>query len=379
MENEVSIGFVGDFAPIGKVEKLIEGGTFENGFGEIKELFDKSDFTIPNLEAPLTTEKIGIKKTGPGLKASPKSTLLLNYLGCNVVATANNHFLDFGNQGFLDTHNNLRDAGIRTVGSGNNVREASRPLVIEQNGIKIGVINAAENEWATTMGEEPGCNPLDEVNLYRTTSELKGEVDFVVSIIHGGHEFYSLPSPDFKKKMRFLVDIGSDAIIAHHTHVISGYEIYRNAPIFYGLGNFCFDLKGKNNANWNTGMHVNLIFSKGKSLTHALKFFKQNWLSGEITLLEAEEEKAVLDRINELNNLIENDVALKDSFDKYCKERLKITLARMQPYSNRYLIALFNKGLLPNLFKTKKALLFLNLIRCESHREVLLSNLKDQI
>ena len=58
-----------------------------------------------------------------------------------------------------------------------------------------------------------------------------------------------------------MVDLGADAVLSHHTHAFSGYEIYNTKPIFYGLGNFLYDWPGKINGKWNTGYTVKLLLS----------------------------------------------------------------------------------------------------------------------
>ena len=58
-------------------------------------------------------------------------------------------------------------------------------------------------------------------------------------IVHGGHECYNLPSPRMQKQYLFYADQGADIVVGHHTHCISGYEVYKGVPIYYSLGNFC--------------------------------------------------------------------------------------------------------------------------------------------
>jgi poly-gamma-glutamate capsule biosynthesis protein CapA/YwtB (metallophosphatase superfamily) len=65
-------------------------------------------------------------------------------------------------------------------------------------------------------------------------------------------------------------DAGANAVIGHHTHIISGHEVYKEAPIFYSLGNFCFDWEGLRNLPWNKGMIVRLGFEKGKKISKYL-------------------------------------------------------------------------------------------------------------
>ena len=79
--------------------------------------------------------------------------------------------------------------------------------------------------------------------------------------VHGGNEFYHLPSPRIKELYRHYINIGADAVISQHTHAYSGYEVYEGKPIFYGLGNFIYDWPGKVNSSWNKGYVVRLNIS----------------------------------------------------------------------------------------------------------------------
>src|SRR5690554_8220427 len=78
--------------------------------------------------------------------------------------------------------------------------------------------------------------------IYNTNQikEAKATHDKVIVIIHGGHEYYNLPSPRMQKQYRFYAEQGADIIISHHTHCISGKEVYKGVPIYYSLGNFLF-------------------------------------------------------------------------------------------------------------------------------------------
>ena len=104
--------------------------------------------------------------------------------------------------------------------------------------------------------KNPVVIPLIRSAVFYAIEEAKKKADFVVVIAHGGHEHYNLPSPRMKKWYRFFVDAGAHAVVGHHTHIISGYEVYKDAPIFYSLGNFCFDWEGLRNMEWNNGMLV---------------------------------------------------------------------------------------------------------------------------
>jgi poly-gamma-glutamate synthesis protein (capsule biosynthesis protein) len=242
------------------------------------------------------------------------------------------------------------------------------------NGIKIAFLNFAENEWSTTFGDKAGANPIDPVLNYNQIVEAKSIADKVIVICHGGHEMYNLPSPRMKKLFRFYVDSGADAIVNHHTHVMSGYEVYKGAPIFYSLGNFLFDSPHQRKAKWNKGMSLVLEISE-KSISFKIYTFSQCDNAPVLILHKGITAQEVVKEIELLNLTIADDTLLEKSFNKYVKENIKQYSYYIEPHGNRYLNALRNRNLFPSLWSKQKKLYLLNLIRCESHRDVLLSML----
>lgn len=204
-------------------------------------LFYQSDLNIVNLEAPVTTSNSKILKTGPHLKVNEESTLdVLKVLEIDVVTLANNHLLDYDEQGVKETIEFCGKNSLKTVGGGMNLKEASKTLFIETKEGRIAIVNFAENEWASATEHTAGANPMDLIDNANQIKEAKEEAIYVFVIVHGGHEYYNLPSPRMQKQYRFDAEQGADIVIGHHTHCISGNEVYNSTPIYYSLGNFLF-------------------------------------------------------------------------------------------------------------------------------------------
>ena len=371
----MKIGFTGDFCPWLRIENEFKSDNWQPLFKEVKPFFDANDLNILDLECPLTISNEKISKTGPHIKAHPVTAAILNHLNCKVVATANNHFKDYGWEGMRQTYEALSKHNISWFGSGANLDEASKTFYWKKDDITIGFINVAENEWTTTSGTEPGCNPIDLATIFNQIQEAKKKADFIVVIAHGGHEHYELPSPRMKKWYRFFVDAGADAVIAHHTHIISGYEIYKDSPIFYSLGNFCFDWNGLRNLPWNKGMLVRLCFEKNKPITFEMEFVSQNNDTVGISVMNEIEKKSMLEHLEKLNVIIADDALLADEFNKYVASWKPIMNTWIQPYKGKIMAALYKRGLLPSIITKKKKLLYTNLIRCEAHRDILLQSI----
>ncbi|MCK6611991.1 MAG: CapA family protein [Bacteroidia bacterium] len=376
----IKLGFVGDFCPIGRTEKLNSIQKLNDAYGEILPLFVANDLNLINLECPLTNSENRIKKTGPHIKAKPATIEILNYFNCKLVTTANNHFMDFGIKGSNETYSVLGGNKINWIGSGSNIEEAANFSIQSIKDMKIAFFNMTETEWTTTSGAEAGCNPLDLPRALLTIKKAKESgADKVIAILHGGHEHYPYPSPRMKSQYRFMIDAGADAVVSHHAHIISGYEVYKGCPIFYGLGNFIFDWPDLRNSDWNKGLFLNLFVEPNKPITFKYTFFHQNNENVGVFPLNDEESANEEIKLTLINEIIADDDKLNDYFAEYCKKEALTMLQRLQPYKSRVMTALFRKGLLPDLMGKEKRKMIKAIVQCEAHRDVLLNTLKHHI
>lgn len=144
---------------------------------------------------------------------------------------------------------------------GPNIKEATKPLIVTVNDLRVAILNFAENEWSTAGPDKAGASLLDLIDNYYRIHEAKQKADFLLVILHGGNEYYPFPSPRMKKTCRYFVDIGANAVICHHTHVPSGLEIYQDAPIVYSTGNLLFDWPERKPEDWCKGYIIELIIN----------------------------------------------------------------------------------------------------------------------
>ena len=241
----------GDFYPQAQAAKKLNG--------EISPMIKESDFSIVNFESPVAEgHEAPIEKLGPNLRCTEKAVEAVKWAGFDAVTLANNHIFDYGSEGVENTLRVCRAAGIGTVGAGMNLQEASQTLYTQKGEETLAVINCCENEFSIATDETAGANPLNAVRQYHAIREARQKADYVLVIVHGGHEQFQLPSPRMKETYRFFVDAGADAVVNHHQHCYSGYEVYRGKPIFYGLGNFCFEPIKNMAQNWHEGYMVRI-------------------------------------------------------------------------------------------------------------------------
>jgi poly-gamma-glutamate capsule biosynthesis protein CapA/YwtB (metallophosphatase superfamily) len=352
---------------------------------KVEELFEFSDYRIVNLESPLTPNEPNneILKTGPHLRSSAETMLpYLKKLKVDMVTLANNHILDYGAKGLNDTFNSLQANQISYIGAGNNLMEASKPLSIKKNSMKIAILNFAEREWSIAEKDKPGANPLDIIDNVNQIKTAKTANDKVVCIIHGGHEYFHLPSPRMVKQYRFYAENGADVIVGHHSHCIGGFELYKNVPIIYSVGNFLFTLPSAHE-EWYTGLLAQLKIEKEKSVSVELHPVRQSKEGFKTVLLQDEEKSKVFQQQKKINEIILNKDTLQQSWDKFLQNNSRIYLNSFSPTNaicNRYLKAAFYHLRIGNLFINKQYLkLILNLIRCESHADVLESTIKRKL
>lgn len=375
--NDIRILVTGDLCPINRIEKLALGKNFAAVFNDYIDILHGNDLNITDLECPLTNSKSARPKIGPHQKARSECIEILNYANINLAALANNHIMDYGSQGAKETIDLCNENKINIVGIGKDIEEASKPFTKRIGSKEVAILNLADNEFLVAPDRSLMCNQLNPVQVFYDVTEARKKYDYVIVIIHAGNEFYELPSPRTKKLYRFIVDAGADAVVAHHTHVSSGYEIYKSKPIFYSLGNFIYDWVGKANAGWNIGYAVRLVLSD--SIEFEILPLKQGGLNPGIYQLHAEEKEAFLNEINRLNQIICDDRQLEINFQNYCTSVFPMYDAFIEPHFGKYIAAARKRHFFPKLITKRKRLLLLNLARCDSHRDVfvrMLSNLE---
>lgn len=360
----------GDYCETFRVKECVANGDYSRIFGKIKDTISKMDYSIVNFEFPIVCDEKRTQKVykcGPTLRGSLSSVDALKYVGFNCCTLANNHILDQGADCCLDTKKILQEAGIDTVGAGDTLTSAGNVLYKHIGDITLAIINCCEHEFSIAHSDSPGANPLNAVHQYYKIKEARENADFVVVIVHGGHEHYQLPSIRMKETYHFFIDAGADAVINHHQHCYSGYEVYNKKPIFYGLGNFCFDWEGRIDGIWNEGFFLVLNLRKEKEIDYEIIPFKQ--CGKNVGIYPLEDDTSFHSTIEKLNNIIKSDSKLSAHNKAYYLTEESSILNKYEPYNNRVLRRLYGMGILPSVTTKKQLLAIWNYIECESHRD----------
>ena len=162
------------------------------------------------------------------------------------------------------------------------------------------------------FGEGITMKVKEEVNKNKKKSEQG---------FQGGHEMYNLPSPRMKETYRFFVDAGADTVIGHHTHCISGYEIYHKSPIFYSLGNFIFDSKSPKKSSWFIGFAVCFKLSQNTKVSFDIIPFEQCHQQAGIRVLNGQIKDSVLNDIEKYSAIIQDNNTLQKQLNNFINGR----------------------------------------------------------
>lgn len=377
-----SVILTGDFCPIVNNENIPFSNRLAHIFDKyILKAFKDSDLVITNLECPLTESTYSIKKTGPSLKADPSSSDALASLGIDIVDLANNHILDYGTRGILDTIKHCNNSGLKIVGGGQDIRSARKPLIVDVGKSRLAILAGTEREFSIADIESPGACPIDPLFDRKRLRDAKEQADIAIYIFHGGNVFYKYPNPWMRNYCRFLVEEGADAVICHHSHVISGIEVYHNSPIIYGTGNFFFPWPTKRPEEWYIGYLIKLNLS-GKAISKIEILPYSQCSNGEynVKIVTDENKKVILEKIGAISKNIINDIVIQTKWNDYCNSRKISYVSNALQLSKLEQILYTKTGKLLHSGKKHKDLLkLMNIVRCESHRYALLEILQKEI
>ncbi|MCG8401632.1 MAG: CapA family protein [Firmicutes bacterium] len=245
----ISINLVGDIMLASRVGTAVEKHGPQYPWSAISDILSAADVTIGNLECAVGS---GHYRPDPDKQfaflANPEALKGARDAGVNVLTLANNHVLDFGPEALLDTIFHLENNGIKYTGAGANIDGALTPVIMERNGVTVGVLAFSyviPRGWWVAGHNRPGTTSgHDYEQVYESVRDLSQKTNITVVSLHWGRELADRPSKQQQKLARRLVDLGADIILGHHPHVLQGLEQYKNSLIIYSAGNFIFTLSG---------------------------------------------------------------------------------------------------------------------------------------
>jgi hypothetical protein len=374
---EATLVFGGDTTPAYLGTRAMELGP-DVYWPEIASLFREHDVAIVNLESPLVaTLQSPATKTGPVLTGSVEFAGFLASSGVTAVTLANNHIMDAGAVGLESTCKALRQAHVLSVGAGANLAAAREPLLVRTAAGTIGVLSVAEAEFSAASAGSGGAAPLDEAATVNQMKALFPDCGVVIVVYHAGHEGYELPSPDRVRRCRALVDAGAAAVVCHHSHVVSGCEVYGGSVIAYGLGNLMFEVPRPDYPTWNTGALLSLRVRSGKIVEWRLIGTEQGRTIPAVRLLSNTE--GFERKVTENSRIISNASELAAEFARFCRSSRVILWTALLGL-NRAERGLVRRGVYPWWRIRHSALLgTLALIQCGTLREAMTEVLRQEL
>ena len=270
----------------------------------LKKILLAPDLTIGNLETPVAPEfpYSGLNKT---FNASPLLLKGLKNVGFDILQTANNHALDEGEKGLLDTLHEIKKQKFNYIGAYDDLKNKDLIKIVNCNNFKIAMLN-----YTFLSNNKPGVpnylhylsGDMDRVNIISKNIDRANKMgaEFVILFIHWGREYHKMPKLEDRALALALFENGADMIIGAHPHVIQPMEIV-------------YTKNGKIIQNFETGAKEHFIaYSLGNFISH------QRGMSKFCMVLEfglvKNSEGIFLQRVNPI--IIENEIGTDE--DVYC-------------------------------------------------------------
>lgn len=288
----ITLIFTGDVIPARSVNsQMVQRNNFKYPFEETASFLQNADLTIINLEAPLV-KNCPVTDTGMIFCGDPRFIEGLTFAGIDIASLANNHSTNWGNEGIDQTVALLSQNGIATTGANNIVYK-------EVKGTKFSFI--AFN--GVSPFDLSYISKIEKTDIENKIKEAKTNSDFIIVLYHWGKEYSPLPAADSIAPFdpfeigRFTIDSGADLVVGNHPHAVQGYEIYKEKPIFYALGNFVFDQMWSSETRAGALLKIDLLGNKITSFSfYPVRI--DNYAQPKF--LEGEEKEAVLKNLNRL-------------------------------------------------------------------------------
>lgn len=260
-KKDLTFLFAGDlllddhYAPMIRL-KSRKNGILDCFSPETLQLMQNADFFMLNNEFPYTDRGTPTEGKKYTFHAKPENAVILNQLGVDMVALANNHAYDYGETSLLDTLDTLNKEQMPYAGAGHNLEEAASPVVVWNHNMKIAVFCATQIERLDNPDTKGAGNNTPGVfrcwqndQLVQAVKEAGSRYDFVIVYVHWGTESTTEVDSYQKQLAQQLADAGAGIVIGDHPHVLQGITWMKQTPVIYSMGNYWF-----NSAAMDTGL-----------------------------------------------------------------------------------------------------------------------------
>jgi len=237
--------FTGDILLDRGVRQTIERHGVDHLFTrEVDSVLHRAQVAVGNLECP-ATKTVAPKQKRFIFRGEPEWLQALRRHGFTHLNLANNHTVDQGREGLIDTRRNVVAAGMVPIGAGRNMAEAAQPVLLTAKPRRVWLVAslrlALENYTYLPGRPCVSQEPMDSLLVCVSRLKAADPKCVVIVSLHWGAEHTLQPAPSQRLEARRLIRAGADALVCHHTHTLQTVEHYRGRPIYYSIGNFIFD------------------------------------------------------------------------------------------------------------------------------------------
>lgn len=237
---EITLAFAGDVHFTGRTLRLLDAP--DTVFGEVASVLRGADLAVVNLETAVTAR--GAPQPKKYLFRAPASAYAaLRGAGVDAASIANNHTLDYGHVGLLDTLHSARAAGMPVFGAGRDAKEAYAAWVATVRGVRVAMIGLSQvrelaQAWAATDSRPGVAMAFDAQRAVAAVRAARQRADLVVVFMHWGVEGSSCPSGEMRAFAARMAGAGADIVLGTHAHTLLADGWLGRTYVHYGLGNF---------------------------------------------------------------------------------------------------------------------------------------------
>ena len=244
-QDTLTVVLTGDILLDRGVRRVIERHGADHLFSRgVDSVFRAAQVVIGNLECPATRIEAPVFKQFI-FRAEPEWLDVLQRHGITHLNLANNHAIDQGREGLIDTRCNIIKAGMVPIGADSCMSAAAQPVLLAAEPRKVWLVPslrlALEN--FAYLPDKPCVSqePMDSLlsHVYRLRQQDSTAV--IIVSLHWGQEHKLEPVPRQRHDAHMLILAGADVLVCHHTHTLQTVENYGGHAIYYSIGNFIFD------------------------------------------------------------------------------------------------------------------------------------------
>lgn len=246
----------------------------ESAFGPGLPVIRDKDILFGNCEAVYADNVARAPSASIAVLCPARNASGLGYAGFDVMSVANNHTVDGGHDGLLQTINALNEKGVQTCGAGAGWKSAHAPAIVSRDGIDIAFLaySCIFPAGYEARDELPGIaairthtmyapseldsyqsggtperitivDPRDLRWLAEEISNARDVAHAVVVSMHAGEGTRPAVVTEYERQVAHTaIDAGASAYLGHHHHMLRGVEFYKDRPIYFGLGHYVFDV-----------------------------------------------------------------------------------------------------------------------------------------